>query len=144
MFSKEEKEQIAFAIEKAEHQTSGEIRVVVEKNCQTDVLEAAWSCFHQLHMHQTRLRNGVLIFIAYEAKKFAIIGDKGIHQLVPTDFWDHTKSIILEGFKRGEFAKGVIDGVNEAGVQLKKFFPRTHDDINELPNEVVEWEDKQS
>ena len=125
------------AINLAENRTSGEIRVCIEKNCQNDAIEQAKMRFYELEMHKTLLKNGVLIYMAIEDHKFAIIGDEGIDKKVPKDFWETTKNIMIEFFKNEQFTEGLIAGIDRAGLQLKTFFPRSDDDINELPNEVV-------
>ena len=125
----EEESQILEAIRIAETNTSGEIRVHLETECKTEVLE-------RLNMHKTKLRNGVLFYIATDSHHFAILGDKGIDKKVPKDFWDKTKETVLSRFKNKEITKGLEEGILEAGEQLKKFFPYQSDDKNELSDEI--------
>jgi uncharacterized membrane protein len=70
-------------------------------------------------MHKTKLRNGVLIYVATVDRKFAIIGDAGINQVVPADFWDSTKEDMLSHFKYGNLVEGIVTGITKAGGQLK-------------------------
>lgn len=139
MSSLSEKEQdvIKQSIEWAEKATSGEIRVCIEKKCDIDAYERAVVCFHDLKMEATKLRNGVLVYVALDDKKFAIIGDKGINALVADDFWDSTKALMIEKFKLGQISEGISIGIIEAGKQLKKHFPYSSDDVNELSDEIV-------
>lgn len=125
------------AINLAENRTSGEIRVCIERKCSGEVMSQAAKRFNELNMHKTALKNGVLIYLAIDDHKFAIIGDKGINKKVPDNFWEETRNIMSEQFKKEQFADGLIAGINRAGEQLRTFFPRSDDDINELPNEVV-------
>ena len=136
LFNDEEQQRIREAVERAEKHTSGEIRVCVEKTCSEDVLDRAATYFTKLDMHKTKLRNGVLIYVATEDHKFAIIGDGGINKVVPDDFWDHTKLQMLEQFKQGNLVEGIATGVTMAGEQLKKYFPYDMDDKNELSDDV--------
>ena len=87
-FSEGDKTKIIDAIQVAELKTSGEIRVHIDKTCNEDVLDRAAWWFKKLNMHKTAERNGVLIYIAMESKKFAILGDSGINAVVPKDFWE--------------------------------------------------------
>lgn len=138
LFSSEEQEEIKLAIQSAEYQTSGEIRVFVESNCKEDkIMEQAVFQFHKLKMHETKLKNGVLIYLAVEDKRFAIIGDSGINDLVPENFWESTKDIMIAYFKKGEMAEGLKQGIAKVGEQLKAYFPYNNDDINELPDEIA-------
>lgn len=134
--SYEEEQEIVEAIRTAEGKTSGEIRVHIESSF-TDNLEGhVLEVFHQLKMDNTKEQNGVLIYIAVKNKSFAIYGDKGINQVVQSDFWDCTKDTMQNHFIKGEFKQGIIEGVLNAGTQLAKFFPWDHDDIDELSNEI--------
>ncbi|MCB0481183.1 MAG: TPM domain-containing protein [Flavobacteriales bacterium] len=135
-FTKEEQENIVSAIKKAELATSGEIRVHIEKKCSGDPLDSAAHWFAKLDMHKTELRNGVLIYLATEDRKFAVIGDVGINQKVPSDFWDSTKQKMIDHFRNDALSKGLILGIEEAGKQLKSYFPWKTDDINELSDEI--------
>lgn len=135
-FSEESKLQIANAIRAAEINTSGEIRVHVEKHCREDVLDRATFWFEKLEMHKTELRNGVLFYLAIEDHKFAVLGDVGINQKVPADFWDETKETMVSKFREGKIAQGLADGIIKAGEQLKAHFPYRKDDINELSDEI--------
>ncbi len=135
-FSEENKLQISNAIRVAETNTSGEIRVHIEKHCKDDVLDRAAYIFDKLEMQKTKLRNGVLFYLAVEDKKFAILGDAGINEKVPEDFWEEIKNEAIEKFKENRFADGLADGIIKAGEQLKVHFPYQDDDINELPDEI--------
>lgn len=135
-FNSEERARIVSAIEKAELNTSGEIRVHIENHCTGAVLDRACNVFSSLKMHKTALRNGVLIYLAIKDKRFAVIGDVGINEKVSDDFWDKTKGVMLDEFKKGKFCAGLEKGIETAGDQLKEFFPYQSDDINELSNEI--------
>ena len=137
VFTEEEQLLIRRAVEKAELNTSGEIRVCIEKTCNEEVLDRAAAYFYKLDMDKTRLRNGVLIYMATVDRKFAIIGDAGINKVVPETFWDDTKLAMLEQFKFGKLVEGIAIGVKMAGEQLKKFFPHETDDTNELPDDIA-------
>jgi uncharacterized membrane protein len=134
--SKDEEQAIVNAIKIAEKNTSGEIRVHLEKETSKAVMERAEEVFNSLKMYQTKQSNGVLIYVAVNSKVFAICGDKGIDALVPDNFWESTKQIIQNQFKQGQFKQGLVDGITNVGQQLKKYFPLQDDDTNELSNEI--------
>ena len=134
--SKAEEEEIIEAIRIAELNTSGEIRVHIEKTAKTDAFNRALELFHYLKMDNTKEQNGVLIYIAVEDKTFVIYGDKGINDAVPKNFWDTTKDIMQTHFKAGRFKQGLVDGIIKAGEELEKHFPWKQGDVNELTNEI--------
>ena len=135
-FTAEQKKRILNAIQNAELDTSGEIRVHIEKSCAGDVLDRAAYIFGKLNMHKTELRNGVLFYLAYENRKFAFIGDKGIHAVVPEDFWEGLKMKALIRFREGDFTEGLVEAIAATGEKLKSFFPHKRDDVNELKDEI--------
>ena len=134
--TKEEEQEIFAAICTAEKNTSGEIRVHLEKTTALDPYDRALEVFNQLKMDQTQLQNGVLIYVAVKDRNFVICGDKGINDVVKEDFWNSTRDVIVAHFKNGNFKQGLIDGIIKAGEQLQQYFPHIEGDTNELSNEI--------
>ncbi|APF17510.1 protein of unknown function DUF477 [Caldithrix abyssi DSM 13497] len=134
--SKEEQQQIIRAIQEAEKETSGEIRLHIESRCKDDPLERAKAIFQKLKMHQTALRNGVIVYLAADDRKFAIWGDKGINEKVPENFWEDVKEAMAELFKQNRFAEGLEKGISMIGDKLKEYFPYQSDDVNELSDDI--------
>lgn len=133
---REGKLQIEQAIKEAELDTSGEIRVHIESKCTSDPLQRAVYIFNYLKMYNTQARNGVLIYVAVESRKFAIIGDAGINKAVPDNFWDSIKEGMGEAFSQGKYVEGLANAIKVAGESLKQYFPYRNDDINEQPDEI--------
>ena len=124
------------AVADAELDTSGEIRVHIERRCNGDVLDRGAYLFEKLGMHKTDKRNGVLFYLAIDDHKFAILGDAGINTVTPEDFWDVIKDKMQDEFIEGRFTEALAWGIREAGTQLKEHFPYQDDDVNELPDEI--------
>ena len=136
LFTEAEQQQMVAAIQQAEKNTSGEIRVHIEKKCKEDVLDHAAYMFDALEMQKTELRNGVLIYLAVEDRKLAILGDAGINQKVPINFWEEVKNTMINHFKKGAYAQGLSEGIIQAGEQLKSHFPYQKNDVNELSDDI--------
>ncbi|WP_373055668.1 TPM domain-containing protein [Zunongwangia sp. H14] len=135
--TKAEEEEIVEAIRTAEKNTSGEIRVHLEKTTGgKDIFDRAMEVFHMLKMDNTKQDNGVLIYVAVEDRNFVIYGDKGINDVVENDFWETTKDAIVAQFKQGKFKQGLVDGVLKAGTELQKHFPWNENDVNELSDKI--------
>ncbi|ARN71461.1 hypothetical protein BST91_07315 [Nonlabens tegetincola] len=132
--AQEEKEIIA-AIRRAENKTSGEIRVHLESTCE-NAISRAQEVFHLLKMDNTKEENGVLIYLAVDSHKFSIIGDKGIDNKVPSNFWDQIKDVMASRFRESEFSTGIIKGIDIIGKELAQYFPWDVDDTNELSDEI--------
>lgn len=135
-FSEADSQQIIAAIRAAESNTSAEIRVHLEPRRSGEPMQRAVKVFKKLKMDQTRQRNGVLLFLAPKKHEFAVVGDQGIHQGVPPDFWEqlvHSLSAIL---KNDNLPDGICAGIQLLGNELQKFFPVQADDVNELSDSV--------
>ena len=135
-FSKEQREDIRQAVLNAELDTSGEIRIHIETRCKGDVLDRAAYIFDKMGIQKTEKRNGVLFYLAIHNRRFAVIGDIGINAIVPEDFWDGIKNLLLNHFRENQFAEGLIKGIDKVGEKLKKHFPYETGDINELTDEI--------
>ena len=138
-FTEEEKQQLVEAIQKAEQQTSGEVRIFLESKCKyVDALDRDQEIFFSLKMNETEQRNGTLIYVAVKDKQAAVLGDEGIHQKVGQQYWeDVVKKMLLE-FKNQKLADGICKGIHDLGEALKLYFPYNSDtDKNELPDEIV-------
>ena len=135
-FTVDQKKYIEAAIKEAELNTSGEIRVHVENRCKGDVLDRATDVFAMLKMHKTELRNGVLFYLALADRQFAVLGDAGINAVVPDNFWEDVKGVMVEHFAKNNLAVGLAKGIELAGQKLKEHFPYQKDDVNELPDEI--------
>ncbi len=132
-----EEQEIVAAIREAEKQTSGEIRVHIENTSNGNVDARALEVFSILKMHNTKLQNGVLIYVSVEERAFAIYGDKGINDIVSNTFWDETVGIMQSHFKNGHYKQGLVDGILKAGTELQIHFPwNSNTDENELPNTI--------
>ncbi len=134
--SKEQKKEVVAAIMEAEKATSGEIRVHIETSCNGDPKIQALRTFHKLKMARTAARNGVLVYVACDSRRFAVIGDKGINAVVPAGFWKDVVAAMGEFFKKEEYTQGLVKGVIIIGEKLKAFFPYQSDDVNELPDDI--------
>ena len=134
--TEEQERQIVKTIRVAEKNTSGEIRVHIEKTTSKPTIERAKEVFYYLKMDETKDKNGVLFYLAVHDKKFAIIGDVGLNTKVPNDFWLSITNTVLKEFKNNNFALGLEKGILETGEKLKEHFPYQNDDINELTDEI--------
>ncbi len=134
--TKQEGDSIINCIKVAEKMTSGEIRVHFQKKLNGEVKDAAVDTFLRLKMDDTEDRNGVLFFIVPKKKIFAVIGDKGINEVVPDDFWNEVKDLLEKYFKEKKWEEGLCKAIAKTGEKLKKYFPIQENDKNELPDEI--------
>jgi uncharacterized membrane protein len=134
---------IARAIGDAEARTSAEIRVHLDRRVprgrfwtKGDPLKRAQAIFVRIGMHRTRDRNGVMIYLAVEDRKLAILGDEGIHARVGDAYWARLRDALVEDLRGQAPREGIIKIVADLGRVLQEHFPRRADDQDELSNEV--------
>lgn len=135
-FSAPEKKKIVETIKMAEKQTSGEIRLHLEKRSRKPVMDRAVWVFNKLGMGKTALKNGVLIYLATSNHEFVILGDGGINEAVPQNFWNDVAGRMSQLFKEDKFCDGVCEGITMIGEKLKAHFPHLADDRDELANDI--------
>lgn len=132
-------ERIVRALKDAEASTSGQIRVFIQRgHLDGDALPIAQKKFQQLDMEKTRERNGVLIFVVPRARKFAVIGDDGVHQRCGDEFWRRLVDRMRVHFQHEDFTDALVEAIEETGKLLARYFPRTAGSRNELSDEIVE------
>lgn len=125
------------AIAEAERKSSGEIRVYVSHQERNDVMAAAEKRFASLGMTKTRRRSGVLIYFVPRSRKFAILGDVGIHERCGDNLWQEISGAMTAHLKRGEFTEAILLAIGRVGAVLAEHFPPERDDRNELPNQIA-------
>ena len=136
ILDKEQQLRIVEAIVKAEDCTSGEIRVHVEPKCKTDPVSRAIKVFNRLEMYDTAARNGVVIYLAYQSRACAIVGDVAINEVIPAGFWDGILADMKAAFASGRYTEGIIAAIEAVGKVLSRYFPYRSDDVNEQPDEI--------
>jgi uncharacterized membrane protein len=118
---------IVAAIREAEQKTSsGEIRVSISPKHVDHAVTAAQAEFLRLGLNRSPERNGVLIFVAPRARKFAVIGDEAVHAKCGDEFWRQLADAMAGYFRKSEFTPGILHGVQKAGKLLAEHFPRQH------------------
>jgi uncharacterized membrane protein len=137
VLSVDDQARVVEAIRLAELNTSGEVKVHLERFCKGDALDRAKEKFAKLNLHKTELRNAVIVYVAIEDRKAAIFGDEGIHAKVDDDYWKTELDVMLSHFKQGDYAGGLIQVVTDIGDKLKAEFPyNAATDTNEVSNEI--------
>jgi uncharacterized membrane protein len=131
-------DRVVAAIQAAESRTRAEVRVHVTRRAVEDPQTEGAVVFEKLGMTATRERNGVLIFLAPRSQRFAVLGDRGIHERCGEGFWTAVADAMSGEFRQGRFTEGVVAGIARVADELARHFPRFagDQDRNELPDTV--------
>ena len=117
-------QKIVAAIHEAEGKTSGQIRLLISSRHVEDPVATAQKEFVRLGMEKSPERNGVLIFVAPRARKFAVVGDQAVHARCGDEFWNSLAEAMSGYFRQGDFSAGIAHGVQNAGELLARHFPK--------------------
>ncbi|MCW3108972.1 MAG: hypothetical protein JWQ09_3478 [Segetibacter sp.] len=137
-FTPEQQQLMVDAIQKAEKNTSGEVRVFVESKCNyVDAVDRAKEIFFSLKMEQTKDRNAVLFYLAMDDRQLALFADEGIYQRLGAKYWNDEVRKIIGAFTKDDYTGGICAVINDIGVALQTEFPFESSDKNELPDEII-------
>ncbi|QBO58144.1 hypothetical protein NBC122_01317 [Chryseobacterium salivictor] len=125
------------AIQTAENQSTGEIRIHIDSTTEGNNAEIAFEVFKRLCKDQTAEKNAVLFHVNFEQQYLTIIGDEGIHKKVHQKFWDQMHDELTTAFSKGRYFESLKKAIVETGTELKKYFPIVGENPNELPNEIT-------
>lgn len=132
-------DRIVQVIRDVEGKTSAEVRVYIQRGkLEGDALAAAQSRFQKLRMDKTEERNAVLIFIAPRAHKFAVVGDKAVHERCGEQLWQGVVDRMRAHFQEERFDNALVEAIEEVGNALALHFPKRSAEANELPDNIVE------
>lgn len=126
------------AIQEAEKNTSGEVRLFVESKCKyVDPVDRAKEIFFNLKMDQTKDRNAVLFYMAIDDRQLALFADEGIYQRLGAKYWNDEVRKIIGAFTKDDYTGGICAVINDIGISLQTEFPYANTDKNELPDEII-------
>lgn len=125
------------AIQTAENCSTGEIRIHIDSNTEDNNAEMAFEVFKTLCKDKTAEKNAVLFHVNFKKKYLTIIGDEGIHKKVHQRFWDVMHDYITTEFAKGKYYEALKSAILQTGIELKKHFPITGENPNELSDEIT-------
>jgi uncharacterized membrane protein len=141
-FSRDVLEAIEKAAAAAEQRTSGEIRFAVETALDIAELwndkpprQCAIEAFARLHVWDSELNNGVLIYVLMADRDVEIVADRGAALRISPSEWEAACRLMEGHFREGRFREGALAGVEAVGGLLEREFPARADNRDELPNQ---------
>jgi putative membrane protein len=87
---------------------------------------------------RTTGRTGILIYLSLDEHRAEIVADEAIASKVAAEVWGEALAALLAELKAGRMADGLIAAVGRVGAVLAAHFPRAEDDVNELPDRLIE------
>ena len=87
---------------------------------------------------RTHGRTGILIYLSLRERRAQIVADEAIASKVPAETWGEAMAALIAEVKQGRLAEGMCAAVERVGAVLAEHFPRAEDDVNELPDRLIE------
>ncbi|MCC2978052.1 hypothetical protein LK533_15410 [Sphingomonas sp. PL-96] len=102
------------------------------------VRRRALGLFRTAAEKRTRGQTGVLLYLSLAEHRAELIADAAIHARVAPEVWGEAMAALVAAARAGHVAQGMAEAVAQVGVVLAEHFPRSADDINELPDRLIE------
>jgi putative membrane protein len=112
--------------------------IISKQEMDARVREAAFMQFYSSGLYRTRESNGVEIYLSFFERQVVVIGDTAIHQKMGDKYWQDIRDLIIAGIREGNPGGGICAAIEACGKALAEHFPPRPDDINELPDRVID------
>ena len=86
---------------------------------------------------RTHGRTGVLLYLSMREHRAEIVADEAIATKVDAEVWGQAMADMLAEIRKGHVGEGLAAGVRDVGKVLAEHFPRSEDDVNELPDRLI-------
>jgi putative membrane protein len=87
---------------------------------------------------RTTGRTGILIYLSMREHRAEIVADEAITSKVAPEIWGEAMAAMLSELKHGRVGDGMVAAVEKVGAVLAEHFPRSENDVNELPDQLIE------
>lgn len=134
ILSEGEKSRLVDTIKRVEETTIAEIKIHIDNHCKEEVLAKAATVFTKLGMDKTKNKTGVLIYVACQDRKMAILADSAIHQKVKANYWDDLVAQCINFMKQEKYFEGLTHVLQSIEKDLSSHFPSSIQSEN--PNEI--------
>jgi putative membrane protein len=113
-------------------------RLIPDVSSAAAVQAHAFRVFAERGLHQTRHHTGLLILVSTLERRVVILGDSGVHAHVGESGWAEQVSLLVQRLGEGQAATGILEVIERVEARLAQHFPALPDDVDELPNAVLE------
>jgi len=93
-------------------------------------------------LHHTKARTGILIYVSVAEHYVEIIADKGINDIVSESAWVNVVNDFVSEIKNKNYTQGFVKAIKSCGTILVEHFPAEIDNVDELPNHLIELNSK--
>ncbi|AYJ88026.1 hypothetical protein D3Y57_14530 [Sphingomonas paeninsulae] len=87
---------------------------------------------------RTAGHTGILIYLSLGEHMAEIVADQAVHSVVPDTEWGDAMAALIREVREGRIADGMIAAIGQVGTILSSHLPRADDDVDELPDRLIE------
>jgi putative membrane protein len=102
------------------------------------VRRRAITIFKAAAERRTAGRTGILIYLSIAERRAEIVGDEAILKVTDDHTWGEAMTALIADVREGRPADGIAAAVQRVGAVLAEHFPRSAEDINEIPDALIE------
>ncbi len=102
------------------------------------VRRRAIALFRAAAERRTVGRTAVLIYLSLGEHRAEIVADEAVAKVTPPECWGDAMAELIGEIKAGRPGDGLAMAVEEVGEVLARHFPKTSDDVNEIPDKLIE------
>jgi putative membrane protein len=102
------------------------------------VRRRALAIFQAAAAGRTTGRTGILIYLSLAERRAEIIADEAILKVTDEHTWGEAMTALLTDVREGRVGDGIVAAVQRVGVVLSEHFPRSAEDNNEIPDQLIE------
>lgn len=102
------------------------------------VRRRAISLFRAAAERRTMGRTGVLIYLSLDERRAEIVADEAVARVTTPECWGDAMAELVGEIAAGRPGAGLAMAVEEVGEVLGRHFPKTNEDVNEIPDKLIE------
>jgi putative membrane protein len=102
------------------------------------VRRRAVTVFKAAAERRTAGRTGILIYLSMGERRAEIVADDAILKVTDEHTWGEAMTALIAEVREGRPAEGIVAAIERVGVVLGEHFPRSAEDINEIPDKLIE------
>ncbi len=102
------------------------------------VRRRAVAIFQAAAAGRTAGKTGILIYLSLAERRAEIVADEAILKLTDEHAWGEAMTALIAEVREGRPGEGIVSAIERVGAVLAEHFPRSADDVNEIPDKLIE------
>jgi putative membrane protein len=113
------------------------IAFITRERRKETVQQKAFQVFYEKGLYRTKMNTGVLFFLSLLERKVWVLADRGIYEKIDQETLNRFAGIVTQGIRDHHACDALCEAIGQVGEVLAQHFPKTGEDTDELPDEVI-------